>query len=145
METTNTTDLTCSACEGRGFISGLAGCSGFGDPEDEFVTEECGCFAGSLRCGGCLRAEAVVLVADGTATPLPLCVRCKAEGSDLEVANVKSPTGEPSRADGAGASAPMSPVLSAVDSRRAAIWAELDREWLAAGAEIRAERARGAA
>lgn len=80
--TTNTTatpDLTCPKCEGQGYISGMVGLSGYGDPEEEFRTEECDCFAGTLRCGCCGKEEAVVIVADGTPSGLPMGQRCRRE------------------------------------------------------------------
>jgi len=94
-----TANLTCKKCEGRGFITGMAGCSGYGDPEEVDVTEECDCFAGTLRCGVCGREEAVVIVADGTAEGMPVGERCKREEGWVALALLSDAAGKMARGE----------------------------------------------
>lgn len=92
-------DLTCQKCDGEGVISGMAGRSGYGDPEEDFVTEECDCFAGTLRCGCCLKEEAVTIVADGTPSGLPLGERCRREQGLTALDRLAHEAGKVARAE----------------------------------------------
>jgi len=137
-------DLTCPKCEGHGFISGMAGCSGYGDPEEETVTEECSCFAGTLRCGVCGREEAVAIVADGTAEGMPVGEKCQLEQDERVAACMALVPGQRC-ANYWNHCCETCEGRRAIEER-AAKFGALDRAWLAAGAEIRAARAgRGAA
>ena len=130
---TNETDLTCPTCHGLGHVAGMSGVSGYGDPEEEFTVEECDCFAGTLRCGSCRKAEAVVLVDDGTAKPLPLCKDCKGEAGEDAL-----PVAARVRAD-------ETAELQRAKEARATGLSALARLSDEAGEVVRAERARGAA